>query len=120
MDTNISERVIINDIISLNTKFVDFLDYVKNEIELINNKINKLDNHFFTNNQKIVDSMHTLYNYNDINQIINNINKNTTDLDDILNNCCEKHDFINDYIDTTFGNNIKITYCQTCNVSKNF
>jgi len=118
MDESINERDIINDLIYLNEKFVDFLSYTKSQAQIINNKINKIDNHFFTDNQNIIENMHTLYNYNDIDQIINKIHENTRQLNDSLVKCCDKHDFINDYIDTTFGNNIKIIYCRLCNVSK--
>lgn len=116
MDTN--EKEIIHDIISLNAEFVNFLLYAKKESQLINNKMNKIDNHFFTDNQEIITLVDNIYNHNHIDKMINSIDINTEQLNDSLNNCCIKHDFVNDYIDTTFGDNIKITYCTRCNVSK--
>lgn len=123
MDENINERDIANDILRLNQKFVDFLYYTKNEVETINNKIckinNHLDNHVFSDNSEIMKMFTMLYNYKRIDLIINDIYKNIRQVNDILGYCCDKHDFIDDYIDTTFGDNIKITYCSLCNLSKN-
>lgn len=110
-----NERNIINEMIELNEKFVDFLYYLKNNIKIINNKINEIDNYFFTDNLEI---SHHLYNYDHIDEIINNINFHTNQLHDKLGSCCEKHNFIDDYIDTSFGDNIKIRYCTVCGVSK--
>lgn len=117
MDESINELDIINHIIDLNKNFVNFLSYTKNEIEVINNKINKIDNHFFTNNQDLIKNLHTIYNCDQINVFINDINENTKQLCDKINICCKKHDFVDDYIDTYFDH-IKITYCRNCSLSK--
>lgn len=117
MNVIVNEKDIITEIISLNEEYKHFLSYIKNNILLINNKINKLDNHFFTDNPEIIDNLHKLYDYKILDDVKGSIDKNTKELYDKLNSCCEKHDFIDDYIDTYFDN-IKITYCAKCNLSK--
>ena len=118
MDENFNEKRILREMMDLNSQFASFLLYAKHSIEYINSKVEKIDNTFFTENQDIIHNLHQLYDYNHIDQIINNISENTRQLSDSLDYCCDKHDFIDDYTDTTFGNNIKITYCRLCNISK--
>lgn len=118
MEESINEKNIISEILHLNSQFASFLAYTKHSIDYITSKVEKMDNNFFNENEEIITSLYKLYNYDHIDEMIHNIDENTKRLNDNLDFCCEKHHFIDDYIDTTFGSNLKITYCRLCNVSK--
>lgn len=117
MEEQINEKHILTEMIDLNSEFTVFLYYIQKRIENINDKIQNIDNHFFTNNTYIIDKLYETYDYKNIDKIIHNIEENTNHLSNKLLTCCEKHDFIDDYIDINFDH-IKIKYCSICNVSK--
>jgi hypothetical protein len=116
MQTN--EVELLNNILELNNKFTQFLSSIKLQVEQIHSKIQDNDTTFFIENGDISDKLHKLYNPGKIDLLVQDIENNSCDIEQILSQCCETHNFIDDYIDIDIDKHIKISYCSRCHVSK--
>lgn len=116
MQTN--EVELLNNIVTLNNKFIDFLSSIKLQVEQIHSKIQDNDTTFFIENGDISDKLHKLYNSSIIELLVQDIENNSCDIKHIISMCCDTHNFIDDYIDIDVDKHIKISYCSRCHVSK--
>ena len=113
-----SEVQLLEEIIDLNHTFSEFLYFMKAKMEQIHSKIENSDNTFFIENGDISDKLHELYDTDKIDLLVADIETNTRDIEDVLTQCCKKHNFIDDYIDVGVDIYMKITYCSDCQISK--
>jgi hypothetical protein len=116
MQTN--EVELLNNIVEVNNKFTEFLSLLKLQVEQIHSKIQDNNTTFFIENGDISDKLHKLYNPSKIDLLVQDIENTSSEIKYVLSQCCDMHNFIDDYIDINIDKHIKISYCSRCHISK--
>ena len=114
----LTEEEVLKNMIQTNNDFVDSIKDVKHNINIINSKINAVNNTYFKENVELYNDYLNIYNTETLSELIKIINLFTEKINNNLNNICQ-HEWIYDDIDIGPEKSQRICYCKNCEISKN-
>lgn len=116
---NTTEQNIMHKINKLNNLFLNTIETVIEQTKTIENDILDIssDNNFFIEHPEVISTFQSLFSFNSLYQLKEQIHH----FGDIVNtniiNTCE-HEWVDDYIDIDLDKSMNITYCKKCETTK--
>lgn len=116
---NTTEQNIMYKINELNNLFLNTIEIVIEETKNIENDISNIsvDNNYFIDHPEVISKFHSLFSFNSLYQLKEQIQYFEHIVNTNIINTCE-HEWVDDYIDIDLDKSMNITYCKKCETSK--